>query len=115
MGAGRTLVGLIRRYQDLSDFSIGYEPPTTSHKTVETWSSRFKLADRGSDYDETWETRKNELREQAFNEGLALDFERIAELKHLALLLRSQIYERGVDGEFHNLWVPDVKQIGSGD
>lgn len=45
---------------------------------------------------------------------MALDFERTDELKGLAHFLIEQIYETGEDGVYHNVWLPDVKQIGSG-
>jgi len=46
--------------------------------------------------------------------GLALDYERAVELKRLAHFLIEQIYEQGEDGNYHNVWLPDVKQIGAG-
>lgn len=115
MGAGRTISALLTKYDEMRQYSQGYEPPSMSSSTLYKWAKNFHWSERSDLYDATWEQRKNDLREQALNEGLALDFERIAELKQLALLLRSQIYEQGKGGEFHNLWVPDVKQIGSGE
>ncbi len=47
--------------------------------------------------------------------GLALDYERVSRLKALGEFLFAQLYEQGVTGTYHNLWVPDVKQIGSGE
>jgi len=46
--------------------------------------------------------------------GLALSHNRVEELKTLASFLKSQMYEQGKTGDYHNVWVPDVKQIGRG-
>jgi hypothetical protein len=47
--------------------------------------------------------------------GLALIHERVQTLKELEGLLLNQLYEKGEDEVLHNLWLPDVKQIGSGE
>ncbi len=60
------------------------------------------------------EHQKNERRQQVMESGLALDFERVDQLKRVGHFLIDQIYEQGEDGTYHNIWLPDVKQIGSG-
>lgn len=47
--------------------------------------------------------------------GLALAHERVQKLKELGAFLEAQMYERGEDGVYYNVWLPDVKQIGSGE
>jgi len=47
--------------------------------------------------------------------GLALDYERVRKLKRLADFLEGQVYERGEAGDYHNVWLPDVKSVGSGE
>lgn len=130
MGAGRSLVKLVERYQT----DIG-APPTKRLKTLADWSRTFDWQQRASDYDATWEERKNAEREREFSEGIALDFERVRKLKRLADFLEAQIYEQieerisalvmGEDGELERqivmqprherLWVKDVKGIGRGE
>ena len=73
------------------------------------WTERAKVYDAG------WEARKNAEHEAVMNYGLALSHERLRKLYRLEALLEAQIYERGLDDVLHNLWVPDVKSIGSGE
>lgn len=116
MGAGRSVPALLEQYQQKSAFISNFKPPSTSYKTLNTWSSRYNWSDRATEYDTTWEQRKNAEREAVLSRGLALEYERINRLYKLAELLEGQIYERNADsGVFHNLWVPDVKSIGSGE
>lgn len=115
MGSGRSLAELINNYQQASTFRRGFKPPTTSYGTVRVWSSDYDWAARASEYDAGWEQRKNAEHEAVFNYGLALDHERIRELYTLAAFLKGQLYERNKKGVFHNVWVPDVKQVGSGE
>lgn len=120
MGAGRKLVDLLNTYQQLSTFSSSYEAPTLSDATVRTWSSKYSWANRATEYDSEWEDRKNAERSQVFDMALALDYGRVRKLINLANLLESQIYEYGVDDDgkpttLHNVWLPDVKQVGSGE
>jgi len=90
------------------------EPPTRSLSTLKAWSSRYDWQQRFEIYDAELERQKNERRKQVMESGLALDFERTDELKRLAHFLIDQIYEQGENGSYHNVWLPDVKQIGSG-
>lgn len=115
MGAGRSLRELVDNYLQQTTFKRSFKPPTTKYGTIRDWSGKFNWSDRASEYDSTWEERKNEEREQVFDHELALDFERVRELKRLASFLEAQIYETGEEGDFHNVWLPDVKQIGSGE
>ena len=110
LGAGRSLPRLLERYTEV-DQDI---PPTRSIATLKSWSSRYEWQKRADTYDAELERRKNERRQEVMDSGLALDFERTDELKRLAHFLIDQIYEQGKDGDYHNIWLPDVKQIGSG-
>jgi hypothetical protein len=108
-------------------FSPSYEAPTISDATLRTWSSKFNWGTRATEYDANWEDRKNAEREQVFNQELAQDFGRVKKLMRLANMLELQIYEVGTSKVLtdtdtleevkvlHNVWLPDVKQIGSGD
>lgn len=121
MGSGRTIPALVKHYQDLAIFQRGFEAPSTSYKTLATWSSRFDWPSRAKEYDAGWEARKNAEAEAVMGYGLSLTHERLRELYQLAALLRGQIYELSephpVTGRvsFSNLWVADVKSIGSGE
>lgn len=110
LGPGRSLPKLLERYTEVDQVI----PPTRSIATLKSWSSRYEWQERADVYDAESERRKNERRQEIMESGLALDFERTNELKRLAHFLLDQIYERGEDGDYHNVWLPDVKQIGSG-
>lgn len=127
MGSGRSLRQLIDNYSQQITFSATFSAPTDNYGTVRQWASKYNWAERATEYDETWEQRKNAEREQIFNHELAQDFGRVRKLLKLAQMLEAQIYEVGtskvqVDLDtfeevkiLHNVWLPDVKQIGSGD
>jgi hypothetical protein len=111
LGSGRTLTGLLDKYRDLPQNAA----PTTSIDTLQNWSKRFDWSSRAAEYDAGWEARKTAEREAVINYGLALEYERIRKLYRLAAFLEAQLYEQGEDGVFHNVWMPDVKSIGSGE
>jgi hypothetical protein len=121
MGSGRSIPLLLNNYQQQSTFQRGYKPPSTSYLTLRTWSSNFDWPSRAREFDAAWDARKTAEAEAVRNYGLALEHERIKELYQLAALLRGQIYELSephpVTGRvsFANLWVADVKSIGSGE
>lgn len=110
MGAGRRFPDLLQTYTDTYR-----NPPTNSLATLKSWSRDFGWAERAAAYDASWEQRKNAEREAVFNHGLSLDFERVRKLYRLAAFLEAQIFEQGENGVFHNIWLPDVKAIGSGE
>lgn len=110
LGAGRTLGTLLERYSDTLQ-----NPPTISLHTIKDWSKTYDWQVRASAFDAIWEQRKTQEREAVLNYGLALDYERLRKLYRLAALLEAQIYERGLEGALHNIWLPDVKSIGSGE
>lgn len=110
MGRGRSIADLWRKYTEVHNDTH----PTRSYNTLRQWSSRYNWDERASEYDALLEQQKNERRQQVMESGFALDFERTDELKKLAHFLIGQIYEQGEDGVHHNVWLPDVKQIGSG-
>lgn len=111
MGIGRTLSDLLSRYTEIHRDT----PPTQSIDTLKRWSSKYSWSERTIGYDTTWEERKNEERNHVFNMELALDYGRVKKLIRLADMLEEQIYEQGENGDLHNVWLPDVKQIGSGE
>jgi hypothetical protein len=115
LGSGRSLPKLLEQYRQSSAFVSSFNPPSSSYKTLNTWSSRYDWPGRARQYDASWEARKNAEREAVLGYGLALDYERLRNLYRLAAFLEAQIYERGAEGVYHNVWLPDVKQIGSGD
>lgn len=143
MGSGRSIPKLLEQYQQSSAFISNYQPPSASHKTLNTWSSRYHWPDRAADYDAGWEVRKNAERDAVMSYALALDYERVRKLMRLADFLEAQLYaqaEREIFAEasaeppksgetqpskkptkkpdaryFVNLWVHDVKQIGTGE
>lgn len=111
LGPGRTLRGLLDSYSKIEK----NEAPTTSRATLMAWSSRYLWAKRAEEYDTRLEAEKNERARQIMESGLALIYERVGKLKTLADFLEGQMYEQGEDDVFHNVWLPDVKQIGSGE
>lgn len=111
LGPGRSLPDLHAKYLE----SPRKSAPTDSKETLLKWSKSFGWADRATAYDNDFEALKNARRAEAMENGLALDYERVFCLQRLAGFLEKQIYEQGETGAFHNVWMPDVKQIGSGD
>lgn len=111
LGIGRSFSILLEKYAKLHKDT----PPTASMDTLKVWSSKFEWVNRAIDYDATWEQRKTLERQAVMDYGLALDYERVNKLKSLADFLEAQLYEQGETGIYHNLWMPDVKQIGNGD
>lgn len=117
LGSGRSLTELIEKYTD----SPQKAPPTTSLDTLKGWSSKFKWAARAAEFDASWEERKTQERQQVMDYYLSLDYERVRKLYRLADFLESQIYEKSAPDpdtgyqSYHNVWVPDVKSIGSGE
>lgn len=111
LGTGRTLSALIEKYSE----SFQNTPPTTSINTLKDWSKKFEWAERATEYDADYEAIKNAERQAVMNYGIALDYERVRKLKRLADFLEQQIYEKGIGEDYHNVWLPDVKQIGAGE
>lgn len=119
LGTGRTLPELAQKYGDMQSSAT----PTQSVSTLETWSSKFQWAERATEFDADYEAIKNAERQAVMDYGLALDYERVRKLKRLVDFLERQIYEKGtsvdIEGNeisvYHNVWLPDVKQIGAGE
>ncbi len=111
LGNGRSLPKLLEKYSIMQQATV----PTASYDTLMQWSSKFKWANRASQFDAEWEARKTAERQAELDYGLALDYERVQRLKRLAGFLEAQLFERGENGDYHNIWLPDVKQIGSGE
>lgn len=110
MGPARSVRGLHRSYVN-GDQKLA---PSRSLGTILNWSARYGWLARGVEYDAAVERFKDERRREELESGLALDFERVHHLKELANFLLGQVYEQGAGGNYHNVWLPDVKQIGSG-
>jgi hypothetical protein len=110
MGVGRSLEKLRRIYAKDSPT----KPPTKHLKTLKDWSAKYGWVERSKVYDQRIDDDKEEVRKRVFNEGLALDFERVLRLIKLAELLEGQVFEE-INGTMPNLWVQDVKGIGSKD
>jgi len=110
MGPGRSLAKLCDRYLSATEL-----PPTKRIKTLKDWSRNYGWQIRVDEYEAELERQKTERRQQIMESGLAQEFERTDELKTLAQFLIDQVYEQGEDGVYHNVWLPDVKQIGSGE
>ena len=117
MGPGRSLTKLAEKYSKTKRKLA----PTQSLASMSNWSTRYGWVERSRDYDAGWELVKNEERRKVMEYGLAQDFERVNRLMNLAEFLEAQLYELSkpdpVTGEqtYHNVWVPDVKSIGSGE
>lgn len=114
LGPGRSIPKLLNSYQQKSVTVGNFAAPSTSYKTLNTWSYKFQWSARAEIFDASYEALVNAERQAEINYGLSLDYERIRKLKRMADLLEDQLYERDSEGNLINLWVADVKQIGSG-
>lgn len=114
MGGGRNLRELIDQYQLKSTRIKGFKPPTLSYGTIKAWSTSFDWASRATIYDANFEALKNEERQKVFANELVSDFGRVRKLLELAEFLEAQLYEQDDDGNFYNVWNPDVKGVGQG-
>lgn len=112
MGVGRSLRLLLSKYRNIQEQT---RTPTTNFATLGAWSQRYSWQKRAELYDSKLEQKKTERANEIMESGLALDHERVVHLKKLSGFLEQQIYEQGKTGVYHNVWVPDVKQIGSGE
>ena len=110
MGPGRSLRGLLEQYAKSDQQS----PPTRYMGTLKKWSANYGWQERAAAYDAGLEAEKNARAAEIMQSGLAVAHERVVKLKELAEFLDKQMYEVGADGLYHNVWLPDVKQIGSG-
>lgn len=115
MGPGRSLQKLHRKY---IEYTLE-NPPTKHLRVLARWSTNFGWQSRATLYDSEVEEHKTQeakkRQKQALETGLSLDYERIITLKELSAFLLGQLYEEGETGTLHRLWLPDVKQIGSGE
>jgi len=111
MGPSRSVAKLHRQYQK----SAENVNPTGSMPTLHRWSQRYGWTTRAEDHDAKLETEKNERADMIMGTGLALTHERVDKLKSLGELLWEQMHEVGESGTLHNIWIPDVKQIGGGE
>lgn len=120
LGPGRSLYTLWERYSEYDQML----PPTANFNTLKNWSAKYGWVARAELYDAELERLKNERHQEIMQSGLALDHERVQALKELAAFLVGEIEKttqvQGKDGkiaegERHRVWLPDVKQIGSGE
>jgi hypothetical protein len=110
MGPGRSFDKLLLKYHESTTETV----PTIHRKTLANWSVKYGWVKRAELYDQEMERIKTEYAQQVMNSGLALDHERVEKLKELFNLLIGQLMKE-VDGKMPALWLPDVKQIGSGE
>ena len=108
MGAGRSLAKLRQTYVKPTSKTTC---PTASLRWLQEWSSKFDWVKRADEWDANEDARKTKEYEAAMKHGLALDYERVNSLKALAVFLEGQIYEQGVEGTYHNVWLPDIKAV----
>lgn len=111
LGPGRSLSSLLALYAK-SDQLI---PPTQSMGALKRWSAKYTWQERAGSYDAQTEESKNIIATERMKTGLALPHERVQKLKDLAAFLEVQMFEQGEEGKYHNVWLPDVKQIGGGE
>lgn len=138
MGPGRSLGSLRLKYAEM----FQTVPPTTALSTLKVWSLRYHWQDRAAEFDKRLEDEKNARAKQIMESGLALDYERVVELKALADFLKTQIFtvagaatpvhpvkaplapkpeeeqeqeESPAMHPYPYVWLRDVKQIGKGE
>lgn len=114
MGPGRSLQKLCEWYRSGTEV-----PPTKRLNTLKKWSQFYGWQARAEIYDAIIEAEKNAHRRSIMASGLALDYERVVKLKELTGLLLGEVYtvdKLGITQLVQdNVWLPDVKQIGSGE
>ena len=125
LGPGRSLRLLYEKYIEYK----GMQPPTSNLGTIGVWSAKYKWVARAELYDIELEHEKNARHREVMESGLALDHERVVRLKDLAHFLLDEIEKTNTvtiedddgekvkteDGQRPNVWLADVKQIGSGE
>lgn len=111
LGAGRSMRILWEGYTKQDNLL----PPTTTFQTIKTWSANYGWVARAELFDAEIERLKNVRHEEIMLSGLALDHERVQELKSLASFLIDEIEQANEDGKRPKVWLADVKQIGSGE
>jgi hypothetical protein len=127
LGPGRSLSNLLAFYANTDQI----RPTTWSKSTLKEWSQRFCWQERAATYDAKMERRRkeqeaeasrqyDERRRQIMETGLALMHERVYKLDQMAEFLLKELYDTNDDGRVigfqrDKIWLPDVKQIGSGE
>ena len=114
MGPGRTISRLRTGYLAQVEAEPGYRPPSLSKITMTVWSGKHDWAERAATYDVQVDAEKTVRRERIISTGLALVEERLARLIRVADMLEGELFAQAANGSLPNLWVADVKQIGSG-
>lgn len=115
MGPGRSLRKLLDCYcRQIESETDTREPPTRRGATLFLWSSKYRWQARIDRAKEILDDEIAKLELEArvteiLGSGYALHHERVAGLKALADLLGQEMYEES------KRWLPDVKQIGSGE
>lgn len=114
MGVGRSLRKL-RAFYD-KQLSEGKQiPPTKSLPTLGGWSLKFQWVERSKLYDLEMEKEKDQIVHADLKRGLSLSGYRVEELKELFEKLKEEFWFVDENGKQVNLWLPDVKKIGTGD
>jgi hypothetical protein len=114
LGPGRNIPKLRLAYVAQVAVDPSYCPPSLSKVTMTQWSGKHDWTERAAMYDKQVDDEKTERAEQLITTGLALVEERLAKLYALSEMLEEELYARADDGTLSNLWLKDVKQIGSG-
>ena len=135
MGSGRSVRGLASQYHKTPQNVT----PTQSHATLRRWAENYNWRSRAALSDIYEDEIHSAERNKVLSEGFALEYERVKALKQLGQFLRDQIFEQGIESNrkvdvvcpdcdhtvtvttddvtnpYHNVWVGDVKQIGTGE
>ncbi|MCL4296167.1 MAG: hypothetical protein KJ077_10585 [Anaerolineae bacterium] len=64
MGAGRSLRGLVKMYEQQMADNPRYRPPSTAFSTIATWSAAFQWVARANDYDRLERESRMQLRQK---------------------------------------------------
>ena len=107
LGPHRSVPALYKQYGKIPENTGS----TRSYATLEKWCTRYDWHKRAEVYDAALEAAKNERALEIMQRGLALAHERVEKLQGLAEFLHGQMYEQGESGTYHNVWLPDVKEV----
>jgi hypothetical protein len=110
LGPGRSQAKLQQSYSK----ATSEMPPTRHLRTIAGWSSKYQWQARIDDAkqildDEIAKAEVDAYRERVLGSGYALYYKRVASLQGVADLLHQELHEKD------KRWLPDVKQIGSGE
>ena len=101
MGPGRSIAELHRVYAEYGSKTEKkvQKPPTSSIKTLQGWSLKYKWPERAALFDATFEKEKTQEFIDTMQEGLALPCKRVAALKELYAKMAKAVERVVVDRE----------------